>query len=101
MTLRIVVRPDAGTEIDAARAWYERCRPGLGAEFVEAIDATIVHLARRPEMYPRVHGDVHRAVVRRFPYAVYYRCVAEEILVLAVVHGHRHPRVWRRRVRRR
>jgi toxin ParE1/3/4 len=47
--------------------------------------------------YPRVKGDTRRAAVRRFPYAVYFRPIKDEIIVLAVMHGRRLPRHWRSR----
>jgi hypothetical protein len=44
-----------------------------------------------------VHGEVRRLVVRRFPYAVYFREVGDELLVLAI-HGRQDPRRWQARI---
>jgi toxin ParE1/3/4 len=54
-------------------------------------------LLHNPLAYPRVRGDTRRALVRRFPYAVYFRPTADETVVLAVMHGRRNPRRWRSR----
>jgi plasmid stabilization system protein ParE len=97
VSARVVVRPDAQAEIAAARDWYEERRSALGDEFLGELHDVIARIADRPALYPRVHGDVRRAVLRRFPYAAYFVVADEEIVVLAVMHGHRHPRVWRRR----
>jgi plasmid stabilization system protein ParE len=35
--------------------------------------------------------------VRRFPYSVFYRVEADRIVVLAVFHGRRNPRIWQAR----
>jgi plasmid stabilization system protein ParE len=44
-----------------------------------------------------VRGETRRALLRRFPYAIYFRLLDEEIVILGVVHGRRHPRIWERR----
>jgi plasmid stabilization system protein ParE len=43
-------------------------------------------------------GDARRAVVRRFPFAVFYEVMADEILILAVYHSRRDPERWKARV---
>jgi plasmid stabilization system protein ParE len=40
---------------------------------------------------------VRCALVRRFPYAVYYRVEPERIVVIAVFHTKRDPGVWQSR----
>lgn len=97
MTPRLVFRPEAEAELLDARAWYERERFGLGAVFAAAVETTITAILQDPLAYPRVKGDTRRALVRRFPYAVYFRPIDDEIIVLAVMHGRRNPRHWRSR----
>jgi plasmid stabilization system protein ParE len=91
---RLVVELRARTEIATAYAWYEEQAPGLGAEFLRALDAVLQRLAREPALYAVVHGRVRRALLRRFPYGVFYAEAGEAVVVLAVVHAHRHPRHW-------
>jgi len=95
--LRVRLRPEACAEIAHARDWYEARRAALGDEFVAEVDALLSKVAEHPAAYPRVRRAVRRAVLRRFPYAVYFRVIEEAVVVLAVVHGHRHPRVGRSR----
>ncbi|MBI1736151.1 MAG: type II toxin-antitoxin system RelE/ParE family toxin [Candidatus Rokubacteria bacterium] len=97
MKRRLVVRPEAHTELLDARAWYEGQRPGLGTEFVAAVDSVFAALLDHPLACPRVHGDIRRAVVPRFPYGIYFRVVGDDVRVLAVMHGRRLPRRWRSR----
>jgi len=40
----------------------------------------------RPQMLRLVHGNVRRVLLRRFPYAIFYRHRESELLVLAVMH---------------
>ena len=97
MTPRLVFRPEAEAELLDARAWYEGERIGLGANFAVAVEATVAAILQDPLAYPRVKDDTRRALVRRFPYAVYFRPIGDEIIVLAVMHGRRLPRRWQLR----
>lgn len=83
MTGRIVLRPAAEDEIREAHDWYEQRRARLGGEFVVC--------------NPRVHGDVRRVLVRRFPHGIFYVVESDDIVVLAVFHGRSDPAQWRRR----
>ena len=47
---------------------------------------------RSKAMYPIVHGRVRRHLLRRFPYGLFYVQYPTEVVILAVVHGRRHPR---------
>jgi plasmid stabilization system protein ParE len=74
-----------------AEDWYEALRPGLGHEFREAVDATIARIAANPLAYPDRYHGARRALVRRFPYVLWYRTLPDLIVVLACVHGKRDP----------
>ncbi len=97
MTPRLVFRPEAESELLAARAWYEGQRAGLGHIFAAAVEKAVASMLQNPSAYPRIHGDTRRVLVQRFPYAVYFRPIADEIVVLAVMHGRRLPRRWQSR----
>jgi len=94
---RLEVRPQARSDIEAAHAWYEQQFLGLGEKFVRAVDEAFAALLRHPEMYARVHRDIRRVLVQRFPYGVYYLVRGDAVVVLACTHLRRHPRVWRSR----
>lgn len=94
MTLEVVFRAAARREFIEAAAWYEAQRVGLGAEFLSEIERCIASAAEHPQLYAAVRADIRRVVTRRFPYAVYYRQRDKLIVVLAVFHGRRHPRIW-------
>ncbi|MBI3079345.1 MAG: type II toxin-antitoxin system RelE/ParE family toxin [Deltaproteobacteria bacterium] len=97
MTPRLVFRPQAESELLDARRWYEERRLGLGRAFAMAVDEAVAGIVENPSAYPRVHGETRRALVRRFPYAIYFRVLPDEVIVLAVMHGRRLPRRWQSR----
>jgi plasmid stabilization system protein ParE len=97
MTPRFVFHPGAREELREARDWYERQRVGLGAELGEAVDGELERIGEYPTRYPEVVAGLRRAVLRRFPYSLFYRVRSADIQILAVFHHKRDPRVWRRR----
>ncbi len=93
----VIVRPQAEAELHEAYDWYETQRPGLGEEFLLCVDACMAAIHHNPRLYPPIHGDVRRALMRRFPYGVFYVLGDEAITVLAVFHLSRDPRRWQQR----
>lgn len=96
MSRRVVFRPQAEDEALEIHRWYESRRAGLGREFARAVDRLVARMADNPVAFPCVHGETRRAVLSRFPYAVYFRVDAEDVVVLAV-HGRQHPSHWQQR----
>jgi plasmid stabilization system protein ParE len=94
MALPAVYRRKVGRDLAGAYGWYEGQRAGLGEEFLGAVDASLDAIQEFPEMYARVHGEVRRAVVSRFPYAVFYRVEPKRVVVLAVLHMASDPKFW-------
>ena len=98
MNYVLVFRPQVRNELNEAYDWYESQQSGLGDEFLECIDEIINRICLMPESYAIVYRDVRRAVVKRFPYAVYYRIVSSRVIVTAIFHGRRNPKAWQSRV---
>jgi len=97
MSLPIVFEREVEADIDEAYHWYEQQRHGLGEDFLGAVRVTLDRIQFNPELHAVVYREVRRALVRRFPYAVYYRIERERIAVVAVHHGKRDPRRWQSR----
>lgn len=89
--MRIVFRPEAQAELLEAQAWYEERASGLGMSFARAFEVALLDALRRPLSHPLVEGELRRALLRRFPYAVFFRTGNEELLVVAVFHHRRDP----------
>ena len=92
-----VVRPAAAEDIRRAYTWYERARPGLGEEFLVEVRAAIGPVVTAPESYPVLHRETRRALIRRFPYGLFYRVVDEIVVFVACTHTRREPERWKRR----
>jgi toxin ParE1/3/4 len=95
----IIVGRLAAIEVAEAHAWYEAKQPGLGAVLLDEIDAAFKRIENGPLRYAVVLADGRRALVRRFPYAIYFRVRGDEIRVVGVIHQHRDPAAGRERFR--
>jgi len=99
MILPIVIVPAAEGDLMEAIAWYEAQHPGLSFDLRLSLEATLGHIARYPASCAQVSPFVRRALLHRFPHAVYYRHRADAIEVIAFLHTSRHPRRWQERQR--
>jgi plasmid stabilization system protein ParE len=97
MRAEFVLAPEAEEDITAAYTWYEARRPGLGEDFLSALEAVFERIRRQPEAYALIHGVYHRALLRRFPYAVFYE-QDDGVIVYGVLHSSRDPHHWRERM---
>jgi plasmid stabilization system protein ParE len=98
MSRSLIVRPEAEMEVADAFNWYESRVSGLGSEFLLCVDTSFDAIHRNPQQFPRVHKAVRRAVIRRFPYEVFFVEDTERIVVLSVFHAKRNPKSWRERI---
>ena len=90
----IIFRPTAAADVESAFDWYEEKRAGLGHEFLDVVATTRAAVSERPESFPVIHRDTRRALLPRFPYALFYRIYDDRILVVACMHARRHPKRW-------
>jgi plasmid stabilization system protein ParE len=97
MTYKVIVRPEAALEIQEAFDWYEERSEGLGLEFLRVADACLSGVQRNPTSHQIVHEQVRRALMRKFPYALFYLIRGGTIVVLACFNVKRSPADWQRR----
>jgi toxin ParE1/3/4 len=97
MKKALIIRPDAERDLVDAYGWYEARVTGLGSEFLRSIDAALSSIQRIPEMYRIVYKNVRRALVRRFPFGVFYVVEEDRIVVIGVLHARRDPKAWQDR----
>jgi len=97
------VEREAQLEFDAAAAWYEREREGLGFEFIEEVDRTLARIETR-EAFPTAplttleDGVVRREFVRRFPYVVIFVETGRARRVIMIRRGNVSSARWRSRI---
>jgi plasmid stabilization system protein ParE len=83
-------------EISDAAEYYDGQVPGLAADFVDELDATIGLILRFPMAWGQLSGEFRHCNVRRFPYSIVYTLEGEDsVLIVSVFHQSREPSSWR------
>lgn len=70
----------------------------MGEDFLTRVDACIQNICRMPELYEKIHEEYRRALVRRFPYAVFYEYTGGKVIVYSIFHTSQDPKKWRLRL---
>jgi len=92
------VSPEAEIDVFEGALWYETERDGLGSEFLGAVREVFGHIEELPLRFPIVSEGIRRAMLRRFPFGVFFVVDQEQRpTVIAVMHLHRDPGSWERR----
>lgn len=94
MAFRLKFSSRALRETGEAQEWYELQNPGLGDEFIAAMELQLKRLEQAPLLYAEVIPGVRRALLPRFPYGLFYAVGNNLVHVLAVLHDTRNPRRW-------
>lgn len=94
--------PEAAEELLEAADWYESGRPGLGSEFVGAVEHAIGAAASMPLAAAPWPGSerFRRRVMERFPYIPIYEFRPDAIEFVAIAHISREPGYWLKRTPR-
>ena len=87
----------AEEEMNLAALYYEGQASNLGLEFLKEAQRITHSISEFPELGPIVKDDIRRRIFRRFPFAILYKVLSDEILVLCVMHLSRNPDYWKNR----
>jgi len=83
--MKIEYHPAIERELGEITDYYNECSPGLGDEFLNEFERQALKIAAMPYRWAAVNSDVRRALLRRFPYVIYFRAVNEDTLRITVV----------------
>lgn len=91
MTYALRLRPELLDDAEEAFAWHEAAATGLGHDFLRAYFAALAGAQRLTLLHRKVYGDFRRALLSRFPYALYFRVETRTVVVFLLIHGARDP----------
>jgi len=96
-TYRLIINPFAELDLQSAFEWYDLQKEGLGEEFILEVDKTINRIIQNPNQFSVVKKFIRMAVVKRFPFGIFYLIKDDIINVFAIFHFSRNPAVWKKR----
>ena len=99
MIERVIYTEEAEVDVISHYNWYESREPGLGEDFLRCVEACVLSIQRNPRLYPFAVDDFRRALVRRFPFEVFYEFIQNSIVIYSVFHSSQDPEKWRARLK--
>lgn len=97
MEFKLFIFPEAQEDIEYASFWYELNKNELGSEFILALDAELNQIRNNPHIHNKIYKEFIRAIIDRFPYAIFYIIDDYRINILAIIHLSRNPKIWKKR----
>jgi plasmid stabilization system protein ParE len=97
--MKIVFHPEAYEEMIESARFYEERDDGLGMRFLEAVEDTMRRIRQFPYAGPVERASIRKQFVSGFPFTVLYEIQKDRIYIAAVMHQHRKPGYWRKRLR--
>ena len=98
MMERVVYLPEASADVASAYAWDEERAPGLGEDFLRCVEAAVLTIQRHPQLHPLAVDGFRHALIRRFPFEIFYEPTPDAIVIYAVFHCSQNPEKWRKRL---
>ena len=95
MAFSLIVRKKAEIHLIDAFDWYENKRSALGSEFLLAAEAALNAIQQNPSLFSTRFDNVRCALIPRFPYGIFYFIDEDKIVVIAVFHLSRNPKLWK------
>ncbi len=89
--MRIRITRSAEADLMNGYAFYEHQQAGVGAYFLDSLYADIDALMLYGGVHAKPIAGLHRAMAKRFPFAIYYDRQGDLITVVAVLDCRRNP----------
>ena len=78
--MKIEYHPAIENELRAIIKYYNQCFPNLGLEFLDEFERQILKISSNPSLWLVIEGDIQRALIKRFPYVIYFRVIDNKVL---------------------
>ena len=95
---RVAYHRLAAAELIESARFYDQRRPGLGDEFLLAVEAVQELIRSQPQLGRRGLLGTYCFRTRRFPFRIVYELQPDRIWIVAVAHLNRRPGYWARRL---
>lgn len=98
MSFKLELHETAEEELWEAVDYYDEKRNRLGKEFARELQTVMKNVREHPARFPKVKGNIQKAVLSRFPYNIIFEVRGDLVFVLSIFHTSRNPKIWQERV---
>ena len=92
----VILTQAARKELIEGQDWYEGEAIGLGRRFRREIDALVERMRENPWQFPTVFKGIRRALLRHFPYSLFFVVEQDALIVIACFSCQPRPFAWAR-----
>ena len=89
--MRVRILDVARDDLIEGFRFYDTKQSGLGDYFLSCLYSDIESLKILGGLHAAAYSRFHRALSKRFPFAIYYTMEEDEVLICAVVDCRRNP----------
>lgn len=93
------LKDSAVEDLAEAYDWYETQQVGLGDKWLDAVGVCLDSIERHPRGNAVAYKDCRQALVKPFPYSVFYQITDQGIVVRGIFHHSRKSAAWRKRLK--
>lgn len=87
----------AEEDLREAFLWYEDQQAGLGSKFEKAFRKSLTQIRENPKKFQIRYSTVRVCFLKNFPYGIHFTIDDQQVLIAAVFHTSRNPRLWNER----
>ena len=97
--MKIKISPFAEQDLDMTVEWYNFQSDGIGNEFAYVISEMFERIKTNPLQFPKDYGKMRKAVIKRFPYSVFFVVKDEVAFIFGIFSASRNPNIMKNRYR--
>jgi ParE toxin of type II toxin-antitoxin system, parDE len=95
----VIFHPEAYNEMFESARFFEEKDTGLGFDLIDAIEESIARIVKFPQSGTIERRNIRKCLVRGFPFTILYESHRDHIFIAAVMHQHRRPGYWAKRLK--
>lgn len=85
----------AEKDIEEIIEWYGKQNIDLSRKFIISLDKTVQSVTKNPFLFQEVYKNYRCINCDKFPYKIIYRTIENNIIVTAITHHKRNPKIWK------
>ncbi len=84
-------------DFDISLQYYKKESKKLVLDFKNDIKNSLKRIETFPNLYPKINDRIHKCVVSKFPYTIYYTIEDKIIYILALANHYKNPKDYFKR----